>query len=173
MRAKEHIDGLVGLLVAGTKIKSTASTLNIYEPGIHLVRVKNCDLAKFGTKEERATDMPIYAARRFNHHVTRSQSCFLSPERYTASSRNSGREVRKPNFCAFKKIAHRNSRKKSVHRKRGPCIRKIKILRPRFLEDKYFQSPTDSTVIESVKNVISELNATIASRKLSINLAAR
>ena len=62
-RAKRQLAGLYEVL--GSYVtKSSSTTTIINEPGRTHVKVRNSDLAKFGTKAERATNLWTYAQRR-------------------------------------------------------------------------------------------------------------
>ena len=64
-RSKKSLDGLYDVLAPGSSvIKTTENTSVIKEPGKREVTIRNSDLAKFGTKAERETDLQIYANRR-------------------------------------------------------------------------------------------------------------
>ena len=64
-RSKKSLDGLYEVLAAGSSVVKTESyTSVIKEPGKREVTIRNSDLAKFGTKAERQTDLQIYANRR-------------------------------------------------------------------------------------------------------------
>ena len=64
-RSKKSLDGLYDVLAPGSSVfKTTENTSVIKEPGKREVTIRNSDLAKFGTKAERETDLQIYANRR-------------------------------------------------------------------------------------------------------------
>ena len=64
-RSKKSLDGLYDVLAPGSSvIKTNENTSVIKEPGKREVTIRNSDLAKFGTKAERNTDLQIYANRR-------------------------------------------------------------------------------------------------------------
>ena len=64
-RAKRQLAGLYEVLKPGSYVtKSSPTTTIINEPGRAPVKVRDSDLAKFGTKAERATNLWIYAQRR-------------------------------------------------------------------------------------------------------------
>ena len=64
-RAKKSLDGLYDVLAPGSSvIKTTENTSVIKEPGNKEVTIRNSDLAKFGTKAERNTELQTYANRR-------------------------------------------------------------------------------------------------------------
>ena len=63
--SKNSLDGLYEVLAPGSSvIKSNDPTSVIKEPGKRDVTFRNSDLAKFGTKAERQTDLKCYAERR-------------------------------------------------------------------------------------------------------------
>ena len=64
-RAKRQLAGLYEVLQAGSFVtKSSPTTTMINEPGRSPVKVRDSDLAKFGTKTERSTNLWTYAQRR-------------------------------------------------------------------------------------------------------------
>ena len=63
--SKKNLDGLRDVLAPGSPvIKSDAYTSMKKEPRKRKVTIRNSDLAKFGTKAERQTDLQVYANRR-------------------------------------------------------------------------------------------------------------
>ena len=64
-RQKENLDGLHKVLAPGsTACKISPTTSVIKEPNRQEVRVRNSDIANFGTKAERDTDLGQYIERR-------------------------------------------------------------------------------------------------------------
>ena len=64
-RAKRQLADLYEVLKPGSYVtKSSPTTTIINEPGRAPVKVRDSDLAKFGTKAERATNLWTYAQRR-------------------------------------------------------------------------------------------------------------
>ena len=64
-RSKKSLDGLYEVLAPGSSVvKTDAYTSVITEPGKREVTIRNFDLAKFGTKAERQTELQTYANRR-------------------------------------------------------------------------------------------------------------
>ena len=64
-RSKKSLDGLYEVLAPGSSvIKSDAYMSIIKEPGKREVTIRNSDLANFGTKAERQTELRNYADRR-------------------------------------------------------------------------------------------------------------
>ena len=64
-RAKRQLAGLYEVLKQGSFVtKSSPTTTIINEPGRSPVKVRDSDLAKFGTKAERSTNLWAYAQRR-------------------------------------------------------------------------------------------------------------
>ena len=64
-RSKKSLDRLYEVLAPGSSVVKTDSyTSVIKEPGKRELTIRNSDLAKFGTKAERKTDLQIYANRR-------------------------------------------------------------------------------------------------------------
>ena len=64
-RAKRQLAGLYEVLKPGSFVtKSSPTTTIINEPGRTPVKVRDSDLAKFGTKAERSTNLWVYAQRR-------------------------------------------------------------------------------------------------------------
>ena len=64
-RAKRQLAGLYEVLKPGSFVtKSSPTTTIINEPGRSPVKVRDSDLAKFGTKTERSTNLWAYAQRR-------------------------------------------------------------------------------------------------------------
>ena len=64
-RAKRQLAGLYEVLKPGSFVtKSSPTTTIINEPGRAPVKVRDSDLAKFGTKAERSTNLWVYAQRR-------------------------------------------------------------------------------------------------------------
>ena len=64
-RAKRQLAGLYEVLKPGSFVtKSSKTTTIINEPGRAPVKVRDSDLAKFGTKAERSTNLWVYAQRR-------------------------------------------------------------------------------------------------------------
>ena len=64
-RAKRQLAGLYEVLKKGSFVtKSSPTTTIINEPGLSPVKVRDSDLAKFGTKAERSTNLWMYAQRR-------------------------------------------------------------------------------------------------------------
>ena len=64
-RSKKNIEGLYDVLAPGSnilKVSPTSSTIK--EPGKPVVTVRNSDIAKFGTLQERQTPLKVYADRR-------------------------------------------------------------------------------------------------------------
>ena len=85
-RSKKSLDGLYDVLAPGLSvIKTNEHTSVIKEPGKREVTIRNSDLAKFGTKAERDTELQVYANRRpklptgktteelINHHAKESR----------------------------------------------------------------------------------------------------
>ena len=63
-RSKKSLDGLYDVLALGSSVvKTNENTSVIKEPGKREVTIRISDLAKFGTKAERNTDLQIYANR--------------------------------------------------------------------------------------------------------------
>ena len=64
-RSRKSLDGLYEVLAPGSSVvKTDAYTSVIKESGKREVTVRNSDLAKFGTKAGRQTELQIYANRR-------------------------------------------------------------------------------------------------------------
>ena len=64
-RAMKQLAGLYEVLKPGSYVnKSSPTTTIINEPGRSTVKVRDSDLAKFGTKAERSTNLWTYAQRR-------------------------------------------------------------------------------------------------------------
>ena len=64
-RSKKSLDGLYEVLAPGSSVvKADTYTYVIKEPGKRDVTMHNSDLAKFGTKAERQTELQMYANRR-------------------------------------------------------------------------------------------------------------
>ena len=64
-RSKKSLDGLYDVLApASSVIKANTFTSVIKEPGKRDVTIRNSNLAKFGTKAERGTELQVYANRR-------------------------------------------------------------------------------------------------------------
>ena len=64
-RAKRQLAGLYEVLKPGSFVtKSSPTTTIINEPGRSPVKVRDSDLAKFGTKTKRSTNLWVYAQRR-------------------------------------------------------------------------------------------------------------
>ena len=64
-RAKRQLAGLYEVLKPGSYVtKSSTTTTIINEPGRAPLKVRDSDLAQFGTKAERATNLWTYAQRR-------------------------------------------------------------------------------------------------------------
>ena len=64
-RSKKSLDGLYEVLALGSSVdKTDAYTSVTKEPGKREVTIRNSDLAKFGNKAERQTELQIYANRR-------------------------------------------------------------------------------------------------------------
>ena len=64
-RGKRQLAGLYQVLKPGSLVtKSSPTTIIINEPGRSPVKVRDSDLAKFGTKEEKSTNLWMYAQRR-------------------------------------------------------------------------------------------------------------
>ena len=64
-RAKRQLAGLYEVIKPGSYVtKPSPTTTIINEPGWAPVKVRDSDLAKFGTKAERATNLWTYAQRR-------------------------------------------------------------------------------------------------------------
>ena len=85
-RSKKSLDGLYDVLAPGSSIiKRNEHTSVIKEPGKREVTIRNSDLAKFGTKAERDTELQVYANQRpklptgktteelINHHAKESR----------------------------------------------------------------------------------------------------
>ena len=63
-RSKKSLDGLYDVLAPGSSVvKTDTFTSVIKEPGKRDVAIRNSDLAKFGTKAERQTELQVYANR--------------------------------------------------------------------------------------------------------------
>ena len=84
-RSKKSLDGLYDVLAPGSSvIKTNEHTSVIKEPGKRDVTIRNSNLAKFGTKAERNTELQVYANQRpklptgktteepINHHAKES-----------------------------------------------------------------------------------------------------
>ena len=64
-RSKKSLDGLYDVLAPrSSKIKTNEHASLIKEPGKREVTIRNSNLAKFGTKAERDTELQVYANRR-------------------------------------------------------------------------------------------------------------
>ena len=64
-RSKKILDGLYDVLAPGSSvIKTDAFTSVLKESGKRENTIRNSDLAKFGTKAEKQTDLQIYANRK-------------------------------------------------------------------------------------------------------------
>ena len=64
-RQKKNLDGLYEVLAPGSTVCKVSPTTNVIkEPHKHEVRVRNLDIAKFGTRAERDTDLAQYIERR-------------------------------------------------------------------------------------------------------------
>ena len=64
-RSKKSLDGLYDVLAPGSSvIKTNEYTSVIKEPGKRDATIRNSNLAKFGTKAERETELQVYANRR-------------------------------------------------------------------------------------------------------------
>ena len=64
-RLKESLDGIFDVLAPGSSVvKSNKYTSVIKEPGKRDVTIRNSDLAKFGTKAERQTELQMYSNHR-------------------------------------------------------------------------------------------------------------
>ena len=63
-RSKKSLDGLYDVLAPGSSVvKTDTFTSVIKEPEKRDVTIRNSDLAKFGTKAERQTELQVYAIR--------------------------------------------------------------------------------------------------------------
>ena len=63
-RSKKSLDGLYDVLAPGSSVvKTDKFTSVIKEPGKRDVTIRNSDLAKFGTRSERQTELQLYANR--------------------------------------------------------------------------------------------------------------
>ena len=68
-RAKRQFAGIYEVLKPGSFVtKSSPTTTKINEPGRFSVKVRDSDLAKFGTKAERSTNLWAYVQRRPAHY---------------------------------------------------------------------------------------------------------
>ena len=64
-RSKKSLDGLYDVLAPSSSVvKTDKFTSVIKEPGKRDVTIRNSDLAKFGTKAERQTELQLYVNRR-------------------------------------------------------------------------------------------------------------
>ena len=64
-RSKKSLDGLYDVLAPGSSVVKTDTFISVIkEPGKRDVTIRNSDLAKFGTKAERPTELQVYANRR-------------------------------------------------------------------------------------------------------------
>ena len=64
-RSKKNPEGLYEFLAPGPNIlKMSPTNLTIKDPGKPMVIVRNSDIAKFGTLQERQTQLEVYADRR-------------------------------------------------------------------------------------------------------------
>ena len=64
-RSKRDLRGLWETLAPGSTVERTSDTTTVIKgPGVSEVRVRNSDIAKFGTRAERHTDIWQYAQRR-------------------------------------------------------------------------------------------------------------
>ena len=64
-RSRKRLDGLYEILAPGSSVVKTDSyTSVIKEPGKREVTIRNSDLAKFGTKAERQTDLQNHPNRK-------------------------------------------------------------------------------------------------------------
>ena len=65
VRQKRNLDGLYDVLAPGNTVgKLSPTTSDIKEPNRPEVRVRNSDIAKIGTKHERATGLASYLEQR-------------------------------------------------------------------------------------------------------------
>ena len=93
-RSKKSLDGLYDVLAPGSSVvKTDKFTSVIKEPGKRDVTIRNSDLAKFGTKAERQTELQLYVNRRpktptgkvtedlFSHHAKESRKKFEGGKR--------------------------------------------------------------------------------------------
>ena len=64
-RSKRYLRGLWETLAPGSAVVRTSDTTTVIkEPGVAEVRVRNSDIAKFGTRADRKTDLWQYAQKR-------------------------------------------------------------------------------------------------------------
>ena len=64
-KVKKNLEDLYEVLAPGSNIlKVSPTTSTIKEPGKAVVTVRNSDIAKFGTVQERHTPLKVYAVRR-------------------------------------------------------------------------------------------------------------
>ena len=64
-RSKKNLDGLYEVLAPGSVVQKTEQYTSVLrDPGIVEVTVRNSDIAKFGTREERKTKLTEYINRR-------------------------------------------------------------------------------------------------------------
>ena len=64
-RSKKSLDGLYDVLAPGSSVvKTDKFTSVIKETGKRDVTIRNSDLAKFGTKAERQTELQLYSNQR-------------------------------------------------------------------------------------------------------------
>ena len=96
-RSKRDLHGLWETLAPGSAVERTSDTTKVInEPGVPEVRVRNSDIAKFGTRAERHTDIWQYAQRRP-----------VPFERTTGEKISQHMKDLKTKYCGEIKIRHR------------------------------------------------------------------
>ena len=93
-RSKKNLDGLYEVLAPGSVVQKTDQyTSVIREPGKVEVTVRNSDIAKFGTREERKTKLTEYINRRGprTHEKTTKPRYSAIPKSVPASRKETGK----------------------------------------------------------------------------------
>ena len=110
-RSKKSLDGLYEVLAPGSSvIKADAYTSIIKEPGKREVTIRNFDLAKFGTKAERQTDLQNNANRR-----PKIPSGKITEDLINQHARESRRKLEGNKKMKHKQIADDMSAVSSIH----------------------------------------------------------
>ena len=110
-RSKKSLYGLYEVLAPGCSvIKTDIFTSVIKEPGKREVTIRNSDMAKFGTKAERHTELQIYASRR-----PKLPSGKITEDLITQNAREAKKKLERNKKMKHKKIADDVSAVSSIH----------------------------------------------------------
>ena len=110
-RSKKNLDGLYEVLAPGSSVVKTDKYISVIkEPGKRDVTIRNSDLAKFGTKAERKTELQMYANRKHKRPSGKTTEELINQHAKEARKKLEGNKRMK-----HRKIADDASAVSSIH----------------------------------------------------------